>query len=72
MKDHLSAKELTDVEMIWVKGTQLAEFSQDISTLKAGKELAAKCHHSDSKVQYQSDARYKSNAFIASDERFYC
>ena len=41
MKDHLSAKELTDAEMFWVKTTQLVEFSHEISTLKAGKELAA-------------------------------
>ena len=39
MKDHLSAKELTDTEMFCVKTTQLAEFSHEISTLKAGKEL---------------------------------
>ena len=38
-KDHLSAKELTDAEMFWVKTTQLAEFSHEISPLKAGKEL---------------------------------
>ena len=49
MKDYLSAKELTDVDMFWVKSTQLAEFSYEISTLKAGKELAANCRHSDSK-----------------------
>ena len=40
MKDHLSAKELTDAEMFWVKTTQLAGFSSKISTLKARKELA--------------------------------
>ena len=42
MKDHLSAKELhvIDAKMFWVKFTQLAEFSHEISTLKAGKELA--------------------------------
>ena len=43
------AKELTDVEMFWVRGTQLAEFSHEISTLKAGKELAASSRQSDSK-----------------------
>ena len=41
MKDHLSAKDLTDTEMFWVKSTQLAEFSHEISTLKAGKEVDA-------------------------------
>ena len=41
MKDHLFAKELTDAEMFWVKSTQLAEFSHEISTLNAGKELTA-------------------------------
>ena len=48
MNDHVFANELTDVEMFWVKSTSLAEFSQDISTLKAGKELAVNCRHSDS------------------------
>ena len=41
MRDHLSAKELTDAEMFWVKSTQLAEFSHEISTMKTGKKLAA-------------------------------
>ena len=41
MKDHLSAEELTDAEMFWVKTTELAASSPEISTLKAGKELAA-------------------------------
>ena len=41
MKDHLSVKELTDAEVFWVKTTQLAEFSHEISTLKARKEFAA-------------------------------
>ena len=41
MKDDLSAKEVTDTEMIWVKTTQLAEFSHEISTLKPGKELTS-------------------------------
>ena len=41
MKDHLSSKELTDAETFWVKTTQLAEFSSEIFTLKAKKELAA-------------------------------
>ena len=40
MKDHLSAKELTDAEMYWVKTTQLAKILSEISTLKAEKELA--------------------------------
>ena len=34
-------KELTDAETFWVKMTQLAEFSSEISTLKAKRELAA-------------------------------
>ena len=37
MKDHLCANELTDTEMFWVKKTQLAEFSSEIT----GKELTA-------------------------------
>ena len=41
IKDHLSAKELTDAEMLWVKSTQLVEFLHEISTLKARKELTA-------------------------------
>ena len=41
IKDNLSAKELTDDEMYWVKSTQLAEFSHEISPMKAGMELAA-------------------------------
>ena len=41
MNDHLIAKELTYAEMFWVKGTQLTEFSYEISTLKVGKDLAA-------------------------------
>ena len=41
MKDRLSARELTEAEMFLVKFTQLVDFSNEISTLKAGKELAA-------------------------------
>ena len=41
MKDHQSAKELIDAEMFWVKCTEPTELSHEISTLKAGKELAA-------------------------------
>ena len=52
MKDHLSVKELIDAEMFWVKSTESAEFSHDISTLKAGKEFVASCCHSDSKGTY--------------------
>ena len=40
MKDHLSARELTDAEMFWVKMTLLVEFSHEIFTLKARKELS--------------------------------
>ena len=54
MKDHLSVKELTDAKMFWVKSTQLAEFSHEISMLKAGKELAANRHHSDLKLHTPS------------------
>ena len=39
MKDHLFVKESTDAEMLWVKSTRLAEFSHEISTLKAGIEI---------------------------------
>ena len=57
MKDHLSAKELTDVEMFRVKGTQLVKLSYEISILKAGKELAANCCHSDSKGIHAQSSR---------------
>ena len=41
MKDHLYAKELTDAEMLLVKTTQLADFSHEISNLKAKREFTA-------------------------------
>ena len=44
--------ELTDAKMFWVKMTQLAKFSYEISTLKAGMELVVNCCHSNSKGTY--------------------